>query len=659
MEQVLYSKAAPVHFKRFVHKRYAVFNSLHKVVNIGVVAGCVLTALQALPAQAQTAGETSNPGKMPDQQLDEVTVTASQLLTPLNQTAKLVTVITREDIQRAQVQSIADLLTYAANVDVVQRGGHGVQADISIRGGSFDQNAILLNGVNLSSSQTGHYNLDIPINLSDIERIEIIHGPSALVYGAGAFSGGINIITKKDAAERLYAKLESGMHAERNLELRGSARMKATVSSLSLGYNASDGYRHNTDYAIGNALWQTRLYLPAESGKLDFQLGYNRKQYGANAFYTAAYPDQYEHTSALTASVRGELGRGRLKVVPILYWSRRQDRFDLIKGSTTGRNYHRNDNYGANLIASLRWAGGLTSLGGEWRREGILSSKLGLPMDKPEGHYTNKDGRTNASLTLEHTLVLGDWSAEAGALLYHTTLLPGKYALYPSASLSYRPVDAWKFSASWSRSTRLPTFTDLYYTTVTHTANETLRPERSESLDAGIHYGKGRIQAYLSSFLLWSRDVIDWVKPSADKDAKWESWNLTKVDTRGVEAGVLFQLGRQTRLAVDYARMFQSSDTHGFISQYALNYLRDKLGIRLNHPLLKHLDAGWYFRWQKRMGEPAQAAYSTLDLKLRYHLGKIGLHLDLANLYDTHYADRTGVIQPGFWLTGGLSYTLY
>ncbi|MCD7902125.1 MAG: TonB-dependent receptor plug domain-containing protein [Bacteroides sp.] len=134
--------------------------------------------------------------------LEEVTVTSSRISMPQAQTPKLVTVITRDEIKKAPVNSILELLSYAANIDVLQRGPHGAQADISIRGGSFDQTAVLLNGVNISNAQTGHYSFDIPVNLSDIERIEVLHGPSALVYGTSAFSGGINIITKKIPKKR-------------------------------------------------------------------------------------------------------------------------------------------------------------------------------------------------------------------------------------------------------------------------------------------------------------------------------------------------------------------------------------------------------------------------------------------------------------------------
>lgn len=179
-----------------MRKGYGAFASSRRVVNIGVVGGAVLTCMPVSTTSAQQVTGKEQP-KVMEQELDEVMVTASRIETPVNQTARLVTVITKEQIEQAPVRSIQDLLVYVANIDVIQRGGHGVQADISIRGGSFDQNAVLLNGVNLSNSHTGHYSFDIPVNLSDIERIEIIHGPSALIYGASAFSEEFILLLKK------------------------------------------------------------------------------------------------------------------------------------------------------------------------------------------------------------------------------------------------------------------------------------------------------------------------------------------------------------------------------------------------------------------------------------------------------------------------------
>lgn len=657
-------------FRRFVRKAYSAFNSMHKVVNIGVLTSSMLAFAHLSPVSAQQgAGTVAD--KMPEEELDEVTVTAARVETPLAQSARLVTVIMRAQIEQAPVQSLQELLAYAAHIDVIQRGGHGVQADISIRGGSADQTAILLNGINLTNPHTGHYNLDLPVNLSDIERIEIIHGPSALIYGSGAFSGGINIITKKEIDARVYANAEAGMHNLWRGDVRGTAEIGRTRNSLSAGYQSSDGYIPHSDYRMYNLLWQTR-WKARENAYLDMQLGYNNKHYGANTFYSAKFPNQYERTSAYMATLKGSFGQ-TLRVIPILYWSRHYDQFDLIKNTPKGRNFHRGDTYGANLIFQYTSRIGTTTLGGEVRREDIVSSKLGKPRAHPEGDYTKYDDRTTSSVTLEHTYATSRFSLSAGALVNYNTLTDA-IRFYPSVSAAYRPAEGLKIATTWSQSTRMPTFTDLYYTQETHHANEHLKPERSESVDLGVTYDRPLVSAYVKGFLMWGRDMIDWVRTSGD--AKWASWNLTEVDKQGVEIGATLRPGQQwptlghSELSISYARMNQTADSKGLESKYLLNYLRDKLTVQLRHPVYRNFSAAWHFRLQKRMGNyrrfegSADAglhpypAFSVLDLKLNYKLRNVDLHVSLNNLYDTQYYDVGNVPQAGFWLMGGVTYRL-
>ncbi|MDR1746820.1 MAG: TonB-dependent receptor [Tannerella sp.] len=668
-----FNKINAFRFKRFVRKKYSVFNSMHKVVNIGVVASCVLTFAHVTPTAAQTVAAEQRPDSVPEKELEleEVTVTAARIETPVYQTARLVTVITKTQIEQAPVQSIQDLLIYASGIDVIQRGGHGVQADISIRGGSADQTAVLLNGINITNPHTGHYSFDLPINLSDIERVEVVHGPSALIYGSGAFAGGINIITKKEVDNSLYASVEAGMYASTDVETRGAVEVGNTKNSLSAGYRTSDGYTAHSDYRIADFLWQTRMDFNSKS-YLDFQVGYNNKQYGANTFYSALYPNQYERTSTYLGTLKGSFGNA-LKIIPILYWSRHYDQFDLIKDSESGRNYHRGDTYGANLIFQYASRFGTTNVGGEWRREDILSSKLGYPVN-PQGYYTCYDDRTILSATVEHTAEWRRWVASAGALMNHNTLLNG-VSFYPSVSLAYKPFSTVRIYAVWSRSTRMPTFTDLFYTTETHNANEQLRPERSESVDLGIKYNHLFLTAYFTGYLMRGRDIIDWVRESGEE--KWASWNLTEINKQGVEAGIIIRpaehwrtLDKRWNLAVQYARMNQTCDSKGLESKYSLNYLRDKLTAQLFCPLYKGLAAAWHFRFQKRMGVYRRyengtdaglypyPAFSTLDLKLNYVFKQFTFYVNMNNLYDTQYYDIGNVPQAGFWLMGGITYRI-
>ncbi|MDR1814369.1 MAG: TonB-dependent receptor [Tannerella sp.] len=681
MNRKLFLQNRAYRFRQLTRKAYGAFNSMHKSITIGVLTAFTV-ALSHQKAVSQTIASSPQQHtveQMQELELEEVTVTASRTETPLSQTAKIVTVITRDEIQRAPVQSIEDLLVYAASIDVVQRGGHGVQADVSIRGGSADQTAILLNGVNLSNPHTGHYSFDFPINLSDIERIEILHGPSALVFGSNAFSGGINIVTKKTVNEKVTASLEGGMYNLTGVEMRGATAMGASTNSLSASFRHSDGATDNSDYRIFNALWQTRLH-PGDASRIDLLAGYNNKSYGANTFYSALYPNQYERTSEFVGAVNGLFGRGRLKFVPQISFSRHYDQFDLIKNTDTGRNYHRGDVLGANLMFRYSSPLGDTHFGGEVRREDILSSKLGKPLAQPHGHYTVYDSRTQTNGVIEHTLNLRRFTFSAGLLANYNTLQGDHLRFYPSASVAYRPAEPLKLNATWSRSSRLPTFTDLFYTTETHNANESLQPERSESFDLALAYRKGILDLSLTGYIMYGRNMIDWVREPGE--TKWASWNHTEVDKQGLEARATlnFQTGNHgtlnplrwnlklQTLSVSYSRQNQDCDTKGLESRYTLNYLRDKLTATLNHSILNNLTASWNFRYQKRMGEfrlyegstdmglVPYPAFSTLDLKLQYELRHIAFNLNINNIYDTYYFDAGNVPQAGFWLIGGISY---
>lgn len=674
MNQKQVDKPKAFRFKRFAHRAYSAFNSMHKVVNIGVVAGCVLTFAHATETSAQSSINSHDTEKIAEKELDEVTVTASRVELTANQAAKQVTVITRSEIEQAPVQSIQDLLNYVSGIDVQQRGGHGVQADISIRGGSFDQTAILLNGVNLSNPQTGHYSFDIPINLSDIERIEIIYGPSSFIYGASAFSGGINIITQKNSDHKAYAKVEAGSHGLFHTEAGANVKNDVVSTQLSAGYRTSSGYIKNSDYDIFNLLSQTRLNI--EKSKIDIQLGYNDKQYGANTFYSAAYPNQYDKTSAYLASIKGEMG-GRLKFIPLVYWNRHNDCFQLIKGdeSKVPYNYHRTDVYGSNLNLQYTSHLGITSLGAEFRNEGIMSTVLGEKMKNITGRYTHSDNRTNISYVLEHNLLFKKFTLSVGVLANYNTYLKKDYKFYPTINGSYRISNNLKVYASWNKATRMPTFTDLYYTTATHIGNIDLKPEDSESVDLGFKYSTPFVKAYITGYLMKGKNMIDWIKENPDD--KWESRNISEIDKKGVDVGATFflkelfpSINPSTTLQLGYSRLYQKHNSGELISNYTLNYLRDKFTTQINHPIYKGISANWNFRWQKRMGtylkyenlkptvRQPYPYFSTLDLQINWKLKDFVVTATANNIFDRKYFDLGNIPQAGFWLMTGVSYTL-
>ena len=679
MKQKQFTNKSGFRFKRFARRSYAAFNSMHKAVSIGVLSGSMLTFALATESHAQGQSSLVRDSIYgEEQELEELIVTSSKAELTFTQTAKLVQVITREEIARQPVQSIEDLLKNVVGLDVRQRGGNGVLSGISVRGGTFEQTAILLNGANLSNPQTAHYSLDLPVNLSDIERIEIIQGPNSLLYGASAFSGGVNIITKKHSPSEASLNLEGGMHELFNVDGRASLKSKSSSHSLSAGYNSSSGYMKNSDYDIFTAFWQSNFRV--EKSRLDVQLGFKDKSYGANTFYSPKYPDQFDETQSIFAAIKGESGN-QLKFIPQLYWNRHYNCFQLFRDGSPntpetykGHNYHRTDVFGFNLNTQYRWNWGITNLGGEVRNEGILSNVLGKPMENPHGKYLYSDSRTNISYFLEHTFLFNNLTIGIGLLSNYNTAFKDDFSFYPNINASYWLTENSKIFASWNNAVRMPTFTDLYYKGETHKGNSDVRPEESESFELGFKYSNSFLSASLSGFYMKGKNMIDWVKE--EPEDLWESRNLTNLDKTGFEAQATVDMQElipflsSTRLNIGYMYMNQNKNIEDLISNYVLDYLKHKVTIGLSHPIYKNIIADWQFRWLDRQGtytrfenlKPAYEAeyptYSVLDLKINWELDKLKVYIIANNLFDVSYYDLGNIPQPGIWIMAGASYTL-
>src|SRR5574344_1789994 len=279
-------------FKHFNRKGYSLFACLGKEVLIGTLSVSTLAIASVKCVAAQPVRNDSVRTNNKEVLLDEVSVTGSRAPLTALQSAKIVSVITREDIHRANAESINDLLKMATGVDVRQRGGFGVQTDISIDGGTFDQITILLNGVNISNPHTGHLAADFPVDLKDIERIEVLEGASARIFGSSAFNGAINIITRSDSQSNVRIGAEGGSFGTFGTNAGISLANGQWRNSISGGYQQSDGGTDNSDFKKRRGFYQGAY----NSNRLDlqWQAGLSSQDYGANTFYTAKFNNQYE-----------------------------------------------------------------------------------------------------------------------------------------------------------------------------------------------------------------------------------------------------------------------------------------------------------------------------------------------------------------------------
>jgi iron complex outermembrane receptor protein len=678
MKENKLTRRDPICWRQFSRKGYAAFSSLRKEIHIGVLAIATLTfaGVESVSAQNET------PAQLRNYELEEIEVTGTRVPLTEAQSAKMVTVLSRADIQAAAVHSINDLLEYAVGVDVRQRGEFGVQTDISIRGGTFDQITILLNGVNISSPQTGHHSADFPVSMNDIERIEVLEGPAARVFGTSAFTGAINIVTRNDRQSHVSAGLMGGNYGLFGVNARVNHTKNALSNQVSGSLNRSDGATLNSEFQTKQAYYQGTYASP--QADVRWQFGFIDQAFGANTFYSAKYNDQFEELRRYMVSVQAET-KGWLRFTPVVYWNRVHNHYQLIRGTTTGENFHLVDVYGANLNAHFNTVLGKTAFGAEFRNEGILSTNLGKPLEEhqyvdvpgeKDVRFGKKDNRTNISYYLEHNILLKQVTVSMGIMANMNTALDHQLHYYPGVDVSYRPTTTWKLFASWNKALRMPTFTDLYYKSPTIQGNIGLKPEKTQAVSLGAKYRNSFVDATLNGFYHEGRNMIDWVMYTADD--VYHSANF-KLDNIGVESSATFrfrQPGHERffidRLNIGYAYIYQKrrDDTEIYKSNYALEYLRHKFVARLDHRIWNRLNAGWAFRWQDRMGSyinyehdsagqlVSYPSFCLLDLKIFWNADSYMIYAEAGNILNRKYYDLGNIPQPGIWLRAGISYRI-
>ncbi|MEI7503937.1 MAG: TonB-dependent receptor, partial [Paludibacter sp.] len=438
---------------------------------------------------------------------------------------RILTIIDKAEISKSAVTSLDQLLDYVAGVDIRQRGTNGTQADVSIRGGSFDQVLVLLNGVNITDPQTGHFNFDIPLNLSDVSRVEILQGSSARVLGPNAFSGAINIVTESNEKKAINAELTGGSFNTFGQSVSGSLGNDKIYTFASISHKSSDGYIDYTDFNMSNAFIQT-TFKTVNTGKFDLQLAAQQKEFGANGFYSLKYPNQFESTKTFMASLNWSLTKGKFAYNTQTYWRRHHDRFELYRDSIStipswykGHNYHMTDNAGGKASASYNSIIGKTTIGIDIRNEHIFSNALGNGADttavpfETNKYFTKSYNRLISTGLIDHSVSIGKWYLSLGVASTYSDDF--KFSNYGGVDVGYSFNENVKLYASANSATRLPTFTDLFLVSSVQKGNAELKPEKSKTLEIGtkINHQNWRLNAAV--FYRMGQNVIDWIKPNS------------------------------------------------------------------------------------------------------------------------------------------------
>ena len=622
MYKPLFNKRQVLVFRHFGNKGYSLFACLGREVVCSVLSVATLTYASAESvATDPVVTDSTATTTAREMMLEEVSVTGSRAPLTRSQAARMVTVLEWADFAQAPVQSVNDLLKYAVGVDVRQRGPLGAQTDISIRGGTSEQIILLLNGINICDPQTGHNAMDLPVDLNDIVRIEVLEGPAGRIYGTSSLVGAINIVTGVRSQEtgdgrNVQAHIEGGSYGYFHVGGRystDSCLLTPVSSSLSANYSRSDGYGRskagslNTDFSGAKAFYQGQY--ENDDLRLHWHMGMADKGWGSSTFWASPKwqaDDQYEHTTKLYTTIQGESKRGRLHLNGNIYWNQNRDRYEGYRGrpEMMKYNYNRTDVYGVSFNTHFDWNSpdpdrmrNRTALGAELRNEDLVSGNLGEPLAQihhisgTDRDYTLGVNRTNISGYLEHNLLLNKFTISAGIVAVKNTWSNMNMTVYPGIDVSYRPSTHWRLHASYNTSLRMPSFTEMYYKLQGYSADPHLKPEEMRAFEIGtnVNCKLSKVNCQLST-TLWhhhGKNMIDWIMDTTQgDDATWQSVNHTEINSLGLEASAQLSIVNY-QLSISYSYIHQDKKQEpGIVSQYPRGKLYRLRGTGMRLPAI-------------------------------------------------------------------------
>lgn len=579
--------------------------------------------------------------------LDEVIIAENRIQLPYSEQSRSISLVQNEEIKNSPAISTADLLHYVGGVDVRTRGANGIQSDIGIRGGTFEQTLILVNGIKLNDPQTGHHSMNLPINLQQIERIEVLKGPSARTFGQNAFAGAINLVTKEPEKSYATLGLQGGDFKLWGVNASGGVITGKNSHQVAFSYNASDGYKHNTDYSLLNAFYQGSIGVG--NGKLNLLAGFTDRAFGANGFYASpAYTEQYETVQTGLASISYELPIGTTRLTTRAYYRQNNDEYIFIRDDPE---YYKNNHTGKTIGLEANWVipfeNSTTGIGVDLNSVSLNSNNLG------------ERERFVSTMFLEHHMEFFNDRLSITPGVQLNNYSDFGFNTLPGVDLGYHLNQSWTVYGNVGYTYRVPSYTDMYYSDPVNEGNPDLKPEYAWNYEVGIKNRRNNVfTTEVGLFIRDGKNMIDWVRAS-DTDP-WKPVNLLGLRMSGVDMQstislhsflpALFDL-----LSIKYTYIdAQVSDYESLLSRYALENLKHQLrvGLQLKYGnnITHTITMGYYDRVNLE-------DYMVCDTRLAFRVPKFSVFVDVTNVFDETYQETNLVVMPGRWAKAGIAYS--
>ncbi|WP_442591856.1 TonB-dependent receptor plug domain-containing protein [Pedobacter sp. AW31-3R] len=591
--------------------------------------------------------------------IDEVVINENRFSTPISKQNRNVYVIDKKMIAKLPARSLQEILQYANGVDLRQRGPFGSQVDISIDGGSFEQTVVLLNGTKIIDNQTAHNMLNMPIPVEAIERIEIIRGPAARIYGINSLTGAINIITKKPEQSGFLVNAYGGSNFKkdtegtgdtfygRGVQLGAALSKKQQQHSIFGSHDKSNGYRYNTQFENNKLFYQGNYQLGA-SDEIMTSFGYINNTFGANGFYAA--PGDRNSTESIQTTIAAVQSKHMLSdkwtLMPRLSYRYNDDDYRYF-GSTNpnaGRSRHFTNSLAAEINSTYKMNSGELGFGAEVRNDEINSSNIGEHDRRNLGIF----GQYRTYLTENLNVNIGTY------VNYNSDY---KWQVYPGLDASYALTEGLKIVGNIGTSQRLPSFTDLYLNQRPgNIGNPELTPENAFQAEIGFKYVYRNFSLDAYYFNRRISNYIDWTR-SVSTDP-WQSNNLGKMVTGGLNMRSNYSLpvNDQSKLNFSLAYSYLDSEFRDgqpdLQSKYLISSLKHQVTQTTDYQF-KRFSVLFATRFNERVSGPS---YWINDFRLSQSVDKFTVYIDAQNIFDTTYFEIGAIPLPSRWFSLGVKF---
>ncbi len=568
----------------------------------------------------------------PPAQHATVIVTGTYDPIPLQESDRDVTVETITPERALLSNTIVDFLKLDSSIDLQQRAPNDVQSDISLRGTTFGQTLILLNGLRINDAQSGHHNMDIPLPLESIDRIEILKGAGSTMYGSDAVGGAVNFVTRTPDTGDFAVRFGVGNFGVNQQRAEGTFVLGPWSQSVSFSRDFSTGFTYDRDYR--DLQFGSNTHLKDFFGATDITLGYGDRPFGADQFYGDF--NSWERTKVWFAGLRQTFGD---QTEVDIGYRRHSDLFVLLRDDPA---YFTNRHIDETTQAAVRrWDKlGLNTrihYGAETIHDGIDSNNLGQ----------HQRTRGSAFVALD-VRALNRFSFSIGAR--EEVYGSGQSQFSPSATAGLWLTTRLRLHGSVTHAFRLPSYTDLYYHDPGNIGNPNLRPEKAWDYEGGADWDFSRhLRAAINIFELRERDVIDYVRSSPT--AVYQSTNFDKLNYTGAEASLKYY-----GFAVSYTVLHGAFNvTQVLESKYTASYPSHQAVVSWEGStrggIVLRTRVGALQRYRK---DP----YGLWDIYAARSRGHIHPFIQLTNITNTVYQEIAGVAMPTRAILGGLELRL-